>query len=201
MNHKPNEKEDEQEITLSFAQLEGKCYCCGKPGHRLPECHEKNHPREEWAIHKAEQSHLQAPESANTATGSSNNTSNNGSNTQGQMTTTGWTRVHIQFYQATAMRNWILLDNQSTATIFCNPKMVSNIRDTNETLALTMNAGVLLTNKKANLPGWGEVWYNPKAVTNIFSLAQMVDRHPVTYNSTKNDAFIVHLPDKQVKFQ
>jgi hypothetical protein len=67
--------------------------------------------------------------------------SENGSNTQGQMITIGWTRAHIQFYQATAMHNWILLDNQSTAMIFCNPKMVS--------LALTINAGVLLTNKKA----------------------------------------------------
>jgi hypothetical protein len=28
----------------------------------------------------------------------------------------------------------------------------------------------------------------------------MVDRHPVTYDSTKEDAFIVHLPHKQVKF-
>jgi hypothetical protein len=43
-NDKPDEKEGEQEITLSFAQLKGKCYCCGKPGHRSPECHEKNHP-------------------------------------------------------------------------------------------------------------------------------------------------------------
>jgi hypothetical protein len=63
------------------------------------------------------------------------------------------------------------------------------------------NAGVLLMNKKADLPGWGEVWDNPKAVTNIFSLTQMVDCHPVTFNSTKNDTFTVHLPDKQVKFQ
>jgi hypothetical protein len=105
------------------------------------------------------------------------------------MITAGWTRAHIQFYQATAMCNWILLDNQSTVTIFCNPNMVSNIRDTNETLALMMNAGVLLMSKKADVPRCGEVWYNPKAITNIFSLAQMV----VTYNLNKKDAFIVHL--------
>jgi hypothetical protein len=198
---KPNEKEDEQEITWSFAQLKEKCYCNGKPGHRSPQCHEKNHPREEWAIHKAKQSHLQAPESASSATGGSNNTNENGANTQGQTITTRWIGAHIQFYQATTMHNWILLDNQSTVMNFCNPKMVTNIRDTNETHALTTNAGVLLTNKKADVPGWGEVWYNPKAVINIFSLAQMVDHHPVTYNLNKKDAFIVHLPHKQVKFQ
>ncbi len=36
----------------------------------------------------------------------------------------------------------------------------------------------------------------PTFVTNIFSLAQMVDHHPVTYNLNKKDAFIVHLPHK-----
>ncbi len=89
------------------------------------------------------------------------------------MITAGWTRAHIQFYQATAMCNWILLDNQSTVTIFCNPNMVSNIRDTNETLALMMNAGVLLMSKKADVPRCGEM--------------------VVTYNLNKKDAFIVHL--------
>jgi hypothetical protein len=53
---------------------------------------------------------------------------------------------------------------------------------------------------KADVPGWGEVWFDPTAMTNIFSYAQMVDRHPVTYDSTKEDAFIVHLLHKQVKF-
>ena len=32
----PEDNKDEEEITLSFAQLEGKCCCCGKPGHRCP---------------------------------------------------------------------------------------------------------------------------------------------------------------------
>jgi len=98
------------------------------------------------------------------------------------------------------MRTWILLDSQSSTTIFCNPDMVSNIRDTDETLSLTTNAGVLTTTKKADVPGWGEVWFNPEAVTNIFSLAHMVDRYPVTYDAAKEDAFIVHLPHQQVKF-
>ena len=40
---------------MSFAQLEGKCYCCGKPGHTSPDCYSKNKiPREEWAINKVQ---------------------------------------------------------------------------------------------------------------------------------------------------
>lgn len=34
-----SKKEPSQEnLPLSFAQMEGKCYCCGKTGHKLPTC-------------------------------------------------------------------------------------------------------------------------------------------------------------------
>ena len=32
------EDKDEQEVPTSFAQLKGRCYCCGKPGDRPPDC-------------------------------------------------------------------------------------------------------------------------------------------------------------------
>jgi hypothetical protein len=44
------------------------------------------------------------------------------------------------------------------------------------------------------------VWFSHHAITNIFSYAEMAQRHCITYDSNKEDAFIVHLPDKQVKF-
>jgi hypothetical protein len=193
-----SDTKEEEEFTLSFTQLEGKCYCCGKPGHRSPDCRSKDKiPKEEWAINKTAEkvSHLQASENANNATTATSDESNmNGS------TTNGWAGAHINFYQAGMMRNWILLDNQSNTTIFCNCDMVSNIRETNETLNLTTNAGVLTTKLKADVHGWGEVWFSDEAVTNIFSYAHMKDRHQITYDGSKEDAFIVHLPDKQVKF-
>ena len=47
-----SKKEDEEAPELSFAQMEGKCYCCGKPGHKSPSCHHKSQPKSERAINK-----------------------------------------------------------------------------------------------------------------------------------------------------
>jgi hypothetical protein len=83
--------------------------------------------------------------------------------------------------------------------IWSNPDMVSIIRETNEMLNLTMNAGVLSTNKKAYLLRWGEVWFSTDSVINIFNLAQVSDCYLVTYDNDKEEAIIVHMMDKEVK--
>jgi hypothetical protein len=57
-----------------------------------------------------------------------------------------------------------------------------------------------LPNQKAMVPNYGEVWYNPNAVTNIFSLSNMEKKHCITNNSSKEQSFMVHLPNKTVKF-
>jgi hypothetical protein len=57
-----------------------------------------------------------------------------------------WAGAHIQFHQlneALEMRNVILLDNESTTSIFCNPEFVEDIQVGKEELLLSMNGGRL----------------------------------------------------------
>ncbi|KAI2501792.1 Reverse transcriptase (RNA-dependent DNA polymerase) [Fragilaria crotonensis] len=200
---KDDDKEDD-EVNLSFAQLEGKCYCCGKAGHKSPSCREKDKPKDKWAINKAQQSHAQATVSdvSVVSTPTTNSTPPPSSNSS----TTGWAGAHIEMqfqqFEAHEMRNWILLDNQSSVSVFCNKDLVQNIRESNDgNMHLSTNGGVLVTNKKADLPQWGEVWFNESAITNIISYAEMADRYRITYDSGKEDAFVVHLSDdKTVRF-
>jgi hypothetical protein len=43
---------------LSFAQMEGRCFCCDKTGHKSPECNDKR-KKEEWYIKKVKKSEIQ----------------------------------------------------------------------------------------------------------------------------------------------
>jgi hypothetical protein len=98
------------------------------------------------------------------------------------------------------LKNIILLDNQSTVSLFCNKNYVEKVWEVKEQLELATNGGTLKTNKKAFVKGFGDEWFHSGAIINIFSFAEMEDRNPITYKSKKEHAFIVHLPDKDVIF-
>jgi hypothetical protein len=59
------EDKDEQEVPMSFAQLEGRCYCYGKPGHRSQDCQDKDKiPKKSGAsirLNPAMSKHLRMP--------------------------------------------------------------------------------------------------------------------------------------------
>ena len=86
-----NDKEDP--VTLSFAQMEGRCYCCGKANHRSDECRQRDKiPKLEWAIKKGKtednsQSHAQFAE----MNASQLTTNNNNSEAH-----VGWASVQVK---------------------------------------------------------------------------------------------------------
>ena len=107
---------------------------------------------------------------------------------------------HEQFYQALQLRNIILLDSESTSSIFCNSKFVTDIRKTNEELEQLTNGGPLKTKLKATVPGFGLVWYDPNSIANISAMVEMEDWYRITYDPAKELTLIIRLPNKQVKF-
>ena len=65
------------------------------------------------------------------------------------------------------------------------------------------NGGYLTTYQKAHVKNYGDVWFEDRAITNVFSLKNMREKFEVTYNG-KNDrsVFTMHKPDgKQVHFK
>ena len=196
-NHHPNARDIEQEApALSFAQLDGKCHCCGRARHMSNRCYQKHKPKSEWAITKAmqneqqQQSHLNSQAGSNqanqsgsqsvTGSTSSNSNSNTGSNEDVDSTIPGWAGTQVQLCNANAddMKDWILLDNQSMASIFCNLQYVGDIKSEMTQLHLSMNGGGLCTNLMATIRDYPKhVWFDDRVITNIFAFHEMKDQY------------------------
>ena len=133
-----------------------------------------------------------------TSSGTTATTATNTSNTHVQE----WSGAHIICNQSNfeELKDTILLDNGSSTSIFANPSMVTNIRTVDKPLALMTNGGELITDQKATVPGFGDVWYDPNSIANIFSFAELKEKHCITYDSGTEDAFNIHLSNKIIKF-
>ena len=88
-------------------------------------------------------------------------------------------------------RTWILLDNQATVDIFGNPDLLRNIHGTATPLHIQGITGVQMITQQGDLPGHGLVWYNPHVSVNILSMAKLKQQYHITYDSNKENAFIV----------
>jgi hypothetical protein len=188
---------------LNFAQLEGSCYCCGKKGHHSPQCQKKDKiPKNEWAINKAsEATFIQL--ASKTLTESTPVTVTPAPLSTSNMPPFGWMAMNIQLQLMTSeMKNWVLLDTGSTVHVFCNNALVKNVRDAQQELNVTTNAGTFKCKQLATLP-WNDidVWFNPRSITNILSFGLLQAQYHITYDNNTSDLFIVHTDKGPLTFE
>jgi hypothetical protein len=94
--------------------------------------------------------------------------------------------------------DWILLDSQSTISVFKNASMLSNIRRSNHVLRALTNGGHQDSDMIGDFPNLGAVWYNPESIANILSLADVRKVCRVTMDSCTEPAMLVHRLDGTV---
>jgi hypothetical protein len=109
-----------------------------------------------------------------------------------------------QFHQTgkNDLRDVFILDTGSTigATV-TNPDLLTGLRTSKKKLRMATNAGSKEMNLVGEVIGFGEAWYDPDMLTNIFSFSRMADKFRVQYDSAKEDAILVHTDNGVIKFE
>jgi hypothetical protein len=98
---------------------------------------------------------------------------------------------------------WLLIDSCSTTDIFANASLLSNIHKAATPIWVRCNAGRIQLTQQGYFGNYPyPVWYNPKGVANILSLANVTKYYRVTMDSANNTAMFVHKNDgSSIKFE
>jgi hypothetical protein len=92
--------------------------------------------------------------------------------------------------RALLLRNHLLMENQSSVHIMCNPNFVNNIWKSSQSMILKSNGGSLLINEVANFEGFKrEMWFLRNTMTNKLSFSLVKSEYDITYDG---DTFIIH---------
>ena len=79
--------------------------------------------------------------------------------------------------------------------MFCNARLLKNIRVAESSMQIHFNAGILHTNLIGDLPGYGMVCYHKNGISNILYLAIVKNIHMITYDISNWNQFVVHESD------
>jgi hypothetical protein len=83
--------------------------------------------------------------------------------------------------------------------VFYNKDLLVNVQKAAKPMEIHCNAGVTSTALIGDLPGYGKVRYHPNGVANILSLAWVKDKYWVTFDSGKQNQFIIHKTDRTTR--
>ena len=93
---------------------------------------------------------------------------------------------------------WILLDSQSTVSVFKNSRYLSNIRASDLTLRVHTNGGTQLSTHIGTVANFGDVWYNKNSLANILSMAAVRKVCRITMDTLVAAAIHVYRQDNSI---
>ena len=156
------------------------CYTCGEKGHYSNECPKRS----------VKQSHVQW----------SDGQDNEKAHMHAFQNFVVSAKEGMQFQQyeePSEMKNWILLDTGSSTDIFCDRRLLNDVKHQPVGLTLHTNGGILKSNQAGELDQYGHVWHEKRALTNIFSFYNLQKKFHVTFDNHKDDSFHVFTADQK----
>ena len=93
---------------------------------------------------------------------------------------------------------WVLLDSQSTVSVFKNPVYLRNIRQSKDRLRVFTNGGTQISTIIGDTQAFETVWYNPESLANILSMAAVRKLCRITMDTAKEADIDVHRLDGSI---
>jgi len=95
----------------------------------------------------------------------------------------------------TIPQTWVLLDSQSTISVFCNRNLLTKNRPCIKPLLVHTNGGHQISNYVGEVRNFGTVWFNKKSLANILSLAEVRKKYRVTMDTAVHPSMCIHRAD------
>ena len=92
----------------------------------------------------------------------------------------------------------VLLDTGSTLESFKDSELLGHIRETGESITALTNGGSTTYTMRGSFKGIVDVWYHPSGLANIISMKSLAAVSHLTYDSSRENAFVATFADGQV---
>ena len=88
--------------------------------------------------------------------------------------------------------DWILLDSQSTVSVFKNKELLDNIRQSKKRLIVYTNGGTQTSTEMGTVKIFGDVWFNKDSLAYILSMAEVRKECRITMDTSVEASINVH---------